>query len=298
MINHALVFVDTMTAENASHAVSQPPLWLWVAQATGAIATTIGVLIALYIAVVREPRNAAEDRRHHRAQLDALRRAEMARIAAHARKVVSSCVKTPMFGDSCWAVRIDNASSAMTTILSVDVKAIDANGVEVSDGCRQANNTRSVDEAFERSIIAALSLPLGDGREPLLASRGIPPDAARHTGNQLVHEFKQAIRDAMVSHVVEGWPRTLPANHHMLMAYTTTDANYRLSIAIDYEDEAGYRWRRTDTGEPRRTDEETPIGAAAPDSRGYGHGVRARFDLRYLLPKCVGARRAIMAEPS
>jgi hypothetical protein len=42
--------------------------------------------------------------------------------------------------------------------------------------------------------------------------------------------------------------------------YTTADANLKLRVTIDYEDEAGYQWRRTDTGQPRRTDEEAQFG--------------------------------------
>jgi hypothetical protein len=131
----------------------------------------------------------------------------------------------------------------VTTVLAVDVKALDVNGVEVPDGCRPTIDTMSVDEAFERSIIAALS-----------------PGAPHHPSNQLVREFKQAIRDAMVSHVVKGWPRTLSPHQHAVMAYTTTDPSYQLRIIIDYEDEVGYQWRRTDTGQPRRTDEENDNG--------------------------------------
>lgn len=33
--------------------ISQPPLWLEVIQAVAAVATTIGVLVALYVAVMR-----------------------------------------------------------------------------------------------------------------------------------------------------------------------------------------------------------------------------------------------------
>jgi hypothetical protein len=55
MTDHPLVLVGPMTAQCASQAASQSPLWLQVIQATGAIATTVGVLIALYIAVIRGP---------------------------------------------------------------------------------------------------------------------------------------------------------------------------------------------------------------------------------------------------
>jgi hypothetical protein len=240
MTNDALVFVGRITAQGASPAASQPPHWLYVAQATGAMATTIGVLIALYIAMIREPRKDAAERRHHAAQLNALHRAEKERVAAQARKVVPSCVRTPMFGDSWWMVRIDNASNAMITLLAVEVTALDTNGFEIPGGCRQANNTMSVDQVFDRSIRAALSDMSRSGFE-----------------RQLVPAFKHAIRDAMVGHLVSEWPRTLPPNQHAVMAHSTTDPNYRLRVTIGYEDDNGYQWQRTDTSQPTRTDEET-----------------------------------------
>jgi hypothetical protein len=174
-----------------------------VIQAVAAIATTIGVLVALYVAVIREPRKTAEERRHHRAQMDALHRAESERVAAQARKVVPSCIRTPMFGDSWWTVRIDNASSAVTTILAVDVVALDANDFEVAHGCSQA-----------------------------------PPSFP--------------IQDAIAGHFVSEWPRALTPNQHAAMAYTTINPNYKLRMVIDYEDEAGFRWHRTDTSQPTR----------------------------------------------
>ena len=36
------------------------------------------------------------------------------------------------------------------------------------------------------------------------------------------------------------------------MAYTTAQPDYTLRVTIGYEDEAGYQWRRTDTGPPKR----------------------------------------------
>ena len=220
---------------------NQPHEWLQVSQATGAIATTIGVLIALYIAVIREPRKAAEEHRHHVAQLDALHRAERERVAAQARKVLPSCIRTPMFGDSWWIVRIDNASNAPATIAAVAVTALDTNGVEIPGGCVQATNTMPVGEVVERSVRAALSGSFGE-RLP---------------------EFTQAVRDALIGHFVSEWPRTLPPNQHAVIAYTTTDPKYRLRTTIDYEDEAGYQWRRTDTSPPRRTDLDITAGAPA-----------------------------------
>lgn len=91
-----------------------------------------------------------------------------------------------------------------------------------------------VDQAFDRSIRAVLSDSLGRGLNPA---------------------FKNALWDALTGHIVKEWPRTLPPNQHAVMAYMTTDPDYELRVTIDYEDEAGYLWRRTDTSQPTRTDE-------------------------------------------
>jgi hypothetical protein len=120
------------------------PIWYVAIQATASGATTIGVLIALYVAVIREPRKAEEERKRHEAQMEALNRAEMDRVVAQARKVVPSCLRTPMFGSNWWTVKIENVSNAVTTILNVDVEAVDANGNVVPNGCQRANNTMPV----------------------------------------------------------------------------------------------------------------------------------------------------------
>jgi hypothetical protein len=74
----------------------------------------------------------------------------------------------------------------------------------------------------------------------------------------LVPAFKQALRDSMVGHFVKEWPRTLAPNQHAVMAYATDDPNYKLRISIEYEDEAGYQWQRTDASQPRHVGEATP----------------------------------------
>ncbi|HTX98024.1 MAG TPA: hypothetical protein VME67_26270 [Mycobacterium sp.] len=237
MTNDALVSVGRITAQGTSDVVNQLPLWVQEIQAVAAVATTIGVLIALYVAIVREPRKAAEERKHHKARFDALRRAQGKRVAAQARKVFPSSIRTPMFGDSWWTVRIDNTSNAVTTILAVEVKAIDTKGFEVPDGCEQANNTVPLDQAFDRSILAALSTFTGASEQ---RSSLLPPT------------FKQALRDALVGHFATAWDRTLSPNQHAVMAYRTTKPDYTLRVTVDYEDQAGYQRRRTDSSQPER----------------------------------------------
>ncbi len=252
MTNDAVVFVGRITAQGASDAVNQLPLWLQEIQAIAAVATTIGVLITLYVAVVREPRKAAAERKRHEAQIDALRHVRGKRVAAHARKVFASSARTPIFGDSWWTVRIDNTSNAVTTILAVEVKAVDNKGFEVRDGCEQANNTMRFDQAFDRSVLAALSTFTG----------------ASERSNRLPPAFKQALRDALVGHFATEWERVLPPNQHTVMAYRTTKPDYTLRVTIDYEDQAGYQWRRTDTGQPERISMEPLVAASADRTAG------------------------------
>jgi hypothetical protein len=87
--NDASLLVGHITAQGGSNAGDRLALWLQGTQAMAAVASTIGVLTALYVAVVREPRKAAAEHRRHQAQVDALRRAVRKRVAAQARKVVS-----------------------------------------------------------------------------------------------------------------------------------------------------------------------------------------------------------------
>jgi hypothetical protein len=222
----------------ASQAISQSPQWIQMTQAIGSAATTIGVLTALYIAVIRDPRKASQEHIHQLERLHALYSVKKERIGAQARKVVPSCGRIPMFGDSWWTVRIDNASKTMTTILAVDVTALDANGFEVPGGCTQVHSTMPFDQAFDRAMRAALSGSREDG--------------------QLTSALRRAIRDELAGHLVKRWPSTLPPNQYAVMAYTTTDPSYELRIKIDYEDEAGFQWRRTDAGQPVRTDQDSP----------------------------------------
>lgn len=103
--------------------INNTPTWLLTIQATASVSTTLGVLIALFVAVIRQPRKAAEERRRHEASMAALERAEVERVGVQARKVVPSCSSTPMFGDNWWTVKIDNASASVARILAVEVRA-------------------------------------------------------------------------------------------------------------------------------------------------------------------------------
>jgi hypothetical protein len=156
-----------------------------------------------------------------------------------------------MFGGSWWTVGIDNASNAMTTILAVEVQAIDSNGLEVPDGCKQVDNTTTLDQVFDRSILAALSASFDGGlQQPPFAEMALA-GASQQRSSRKPQAFRQALRDALIGHFATEWQRVLAPHQHTVMAYTTTKPDYTLSITIDYEDEAGYQWRRTDGSQPK-----------------------------------------------
>jgi hypothetical protein len=115
-ITDALVFLTRITAQGTSHLVSQTSLWVQVMPATVAVATTVGVLITLAVAVVGELNK---------------------RVVGQAR--------------SCWRTRIEDTTSAIMNILARDVKAIVANGSEEPDGGGQALTGTSADHIIPTS---------------------------------------------------------------------------------------------------------------------------------------------------
>ena len=78
------------------------------------------------------------------------------------------------------------------------------------------------------------------------------PAAFDQMASRMVPAVKQAMQEAMVGHFAAEWQTTLGPNQNALMAYVTRDPKFKLRITIDYEDEAGYQWRRTDGGQPER----------------------------------------------
>lgn len=222
------------------------PIWLQVTQAASAVSTTVGVLIALYIALIREPREAFEAHKHHVARMDQWRRVTRERFAAQARKLVPSCARTPILGDTSWAVRIDNAGNKATAILSVEVAAVGRDGTAIPDGCWHVHHSTSDDPAIRLALAKSL-------------------EAA--TGHPFAGAVRQVIRDAVAVHFVNQWPNTLPPNQHAVMCYTTAEPDHSLRVTVDYEDEAGFRWRRTDAGQPQRTngpEEFNPVAMSEP----------------------------------
>ena len=265
------------------------PAWL---QITTSISTTVGVLIALYVAVWREPRKArrerddrekqaTEDRNRYSEQMETLQRAEDDRIKSQARKIVPSINRADMFGENLWMARVNNLSNGAVSLLDVRVIALDTDGNEVPDGCRPANNEVQIGKGIERIIteslrgvttgamasdpIQALNQMMGGAGFGMPGVQRVGPNLGnmnrqqmdRFVNQRLGGDFSARLREAMVGELATEWLPTLTPNQQSIMALKAASADYQLQIVIEFEDEAGYRWERSDTTQPRQTREST-----------------------------------------
>jgi hypothetical protein len=243
--------------------------------------TAVGVIIALVVAVWWEPKKAREDRkerseqadedrRRYNAQMAALQRAEEDRVAAQARKIVPTIFPADLFGENMWTAKVSNTSNGVVTNLDVSVTAVDADGNEIPDGCRQANNQISIGDAFRRLISEALSGAVTGaiGANPMAGlfgqmggmggfrPGGMNADQLRNVIDQrLGPEVSERFREAMLGQLVREWMTTLTPSQFAVMAFQTNDRNARLRVVLEFEDEAGYRWRRPDNAQPIRISE-------------------------------------------
>lgn len=250
--------------------MNQIPMWLAITQS---VATTGGVLLALWAALWREPKKAREDRRRYDDQMATLQRAENDRIAAQARKVVPSVNRADMFGENLWMVRVNNLSNGAVSLLDVRVAAFDAEGNEVENGCRQANNEVQIGQGIERIIMESLRGGLSGAMqsEPMqminqmLGQTGIGRTSPhlttmnrqqmdRFITQRLGADFGERLREAMAGELATEWMKTLTPNQNTVMAFKAESADYTLRVFIEFEDEAGYRWERNDNSQPRKID--------------------------------------------
>lgn len=141
---------------------------------------------------------------------------------------------------------------------------------EISDGCRQANNQISIGDSLRRLISDALSGAVTGaiGANPMAAMYGqmggmggfrpggMNADQLRNVIDQrLGPEVSERFREAMLGQLVREWMTMLTPGQFAVMAFQTTDGNARLRVVFEFEDEAGYRWRRPDNGQPVRISE-------------------------------------------
>ncbi|TWS20212.1 hypothetical protein FK529_08845 [Tsukamurella asaccharolytica] len=250
----------------------QVPVELLITQS---VATTIGVLIALAVAVLtyvkmrqdrkRDDERAREDRDRYETQLATLQRAERDRIEAQARRIVPTVFPAEMFGPNVWTVRVVNSSSAPITELGVQVVAFDADGKEVENGLTKSSAV-GLDQAIERMVRPIIRSAMNAGMGsiqmsgpglsgPIAAAMGARADQA---ANAAAPQMSARVREAVTGSMVSVWPRTLIPEQPAIMTFEAAAGVVDLGVLIQFTDEAGYRWMRTDETMPQQIHDDTP----------------------------------------
>ncbi|OZF55504.1 hypothetical protein [Rhodococcus sp. 14-2470-1a] len=241
----------------------------------GYVATAIGVIVALFAALVIEPKRARtdrdqrddlarEDRERYEAQMATLLRAEKDRIAAQARKVIVGIDTNRLLGEDVFFVRAVNHSTAPIGEVSVRVHAVDSDGNEVADGCEQANRSLGADVNVSKIVADVLSETMAKQmrKSPMGgigAMGGLQGFQQQHLQNQmrgtiqstLGPPLQSVVNDALQGLLTDEWRSTLSPSQMAIMGYHKT-AGVRLAAEISFTDEAGYRWVRDDRGVPRQ----------------------------------------------
>jgi len=268
--------------------MSQIPVWLQITQST---ATTVGVLLALWVAVWREPRKARDERdsrarqaeaerERHDAQIAALRQAEDERLAAQARRIVPAIFPGKIISNTLWNLRIDNFSTDAVSDIKIDIIIRDRNGNTVPHGYRLANRSSLAEimvnaflPEFSRAMNAAevrfnefienmrtAILSLADPNDPQqVAAMNADLNAKVPNVKLELNEQTAAILQAQVRHAVQTlndeWRTILAPGQFTAMAIETTLPEYTPHLQMRFEDSSGYRWERTDTEGPKRIHE-------------------------------------------
>ena len=262
------------------------PVSTWI-QNGGSVATAVGVLIALGVAVWWEPRKqrterseraqqGIEDAKRHREQLAEMRRAENDRLAAQARRVIVTLTKADVLVENLWHIRIDNTSTDAVTGLRVNVTAVDDAGRAVPDGCRRAHpgdkgafadagaatllrthqtvlkRIRQDFDDFVRHIAETYGAFGGDGRQMLETyMNGMPPWTLDEAS---AAALKEQVKQSIALQIGDDWPRYLAPGGFAIVGYQTDSAQITPQTELWFSDFSGYVWHRTDAKLERVTE--------------------------------------------
>jgi hypothetical protein len=162
---------------------------------------------------------------------------EGAEGAASARQV--SIYRTPvaLLGPQIWAVTVVNHSTSLAVGLQVSVDGVDSEGNDLPDGARRS--TQAIADVFAKLRTG----PWPDAYQPLTDPGGALP-AGRPVC--LINRM-----DLVAAHNALHFPRWLRPNQHASALYSL-ESNASPRVRIQFEDEAGELWSRTNDAEPER----------------------------------------------
>lgn len=312
-----MTFFVQLTAEGSPLALESNPVPPWLqygealGQTFGALATAIGVLIALGVAVWWEPRKAREERserssqaieeaKRHREQLAELRRAENDRLAAQARRITVAIRKADILVERIWHVGIKNTSSDAISGLRVRVTARDGSGTIVEDGCRRAqpedkgrvaDATATVIVDAQRTMLARMREQFDEFYRHVAETYGTVGGDAQHLletymdgmGPFTLDEasasaLKEQVKEGITLEIGEDWPSRLAPGESATVAYQTDQADYTIETDVYFTDGSAYLWHRDETkleriNEPE-SEPESEVAMETTRKRGWWNPLR------------------------
>ncbi|WP_261864803.1 hypothetical protein, partial [Mycobacterium marinum] len=276
--------------------INPDPVSTWI-QNGGSIATAVGVLIALGIAVWWEPKKARDERKarakqatdeskRHTEQLAEMRRAEDDRLAAQARRIIATTVKADVLVPNTWHVKIENTSTDAISSLCVNAIAHDKDGNIVPDGCRQArpDAKASIADAAATTVLHAHQAMMQRVREDFdqfiahaantYNSYGVPEAqimlqafsagmAQLNLDESSAAALKEQVKQAIALQIGDSWPSRLAPGQAAIIAYQTNSAEYTLEPEMYFADFGGYVWHRTDLKLERISEPEPELESIA-----------------------------------
>jgi hypothetical protein len=156
---------------------------------------------------------------------------------ASARQVTIYRTPMPLLGPQIWAVTVANHSTSLALGLTVHVDAVDSDDNRLPDGATRSK--QDLADVFAK--LRAGRWP--DEQRPLMNSDAAPP--ARGSS------FLTNGMDVLAAHTALDFPRWLRPNQHASALHTVApNASFR--VRVQFEDEAGEVWSRTNDAEPKR----------------------------------------------
>jgi hypothetical protein len=165
---------------------------------------------------------------------------------ASARQVATCRTPVTLLGPQIWAVTVTNHSTALAIGLTVSVDAVDPNGNDLPDGAERSRQPST--EVFAR----LRTDPWPDAHDP-----PIDPTQATPPGQKV---FPTTPMDVVAAHTALNFPRWLRPNQRASALYAVKP-NASLRVHIQFEDETGEVWSRTNDAEPER------VSSPSPDRR-------------------------------
>lgn len=163
--------------------------------------------------------------------------------AASARQVAIYRTPVALLGPQIWAVTVVNHGTSLAVDVQVSVKAVDSEGNDLSNGVRRS--TQAIADVFAK----LRSGPWPDEHLPLIDPAGVLPTRRP--------VFLISRMDLLAAHSAFDFPRWLRPNQHASALYSL-EPNASLCVCIQFKDEAGEVWSKTNDAEPERVSSTSP----------------------------------------